>query len=108
MCYTLGNVGGSKKRLLDELESGSGSLRANNVEASPYRRPLCLRMKKVDIETIYPQHEKDREGEKLKRLCAQQETQKSVHADGNMLIKNFVKTRHEGHIDLDVMNTTLG
>lgn len=29
----------------------------------------ALRMKRVDIEQIYPQSEKDKEGEKLKRLC---------------------------------------
>lgn len=28
-----------------------------------------LRIKKIDIESIYPQHEKDKEGEKLKKLC---------------------------------------
>ena len=61
--------------------------------------PLVLRMKKIDIETIYPQHEKDREGEKLKRLCDMQETQKAIFADGNMLIENFVKPRHEVNID---------
>ena len=74
---TFGDFGRSKKRLLDELESGSGSLHAGVTVTSPIKaplNPLCLRMKKIDIETIYPQHEKDREGEKLKRLCDMQES----------------------------------
>ena len=50
-------------------------------------------MTQIDIETIYPQAEKDREGEKLKRLCAQHEGQKNVHADGRRLIDKFVKPR---------------
>lgn len=48
-------------------------------------------MKKVDIEKIYPQEEKDREGEKLKKLCDMHEGQKSLHADGRELINTFVK-----------------
>ena len=58
------------------------------------RGPLAaLRMKRVDIEQIYPQSEKDKEGEKLKRLCDMHEGQKSLHADGIKLIKTFVKPR---------------
>jgi len=52
---------------------------------------MVLRMKRVDLETIYPQEEKDREAEKLKRLCDMQANRKSMHADGNKLISTFVK-----------------
>ena len=50
-------------------------------------------MKKIDIETIYPQEEKDREGEKLKKLCDIYEGQKNLHADGIALINQFVTSR---------------
>ena len=36
-----------------------------------------LRMQKIDLETIYPQAEKDLEGERLKHLCEIQAGQKS-------------------------------
>ena len=64
-------------------------------------------MKKIDIETIYPQHEKDREGEKLKRLCDMQENQKAIYADGNMLIDAFVKPRYEVNIDHEALGATI-
>ena len=32
-------------------------------------------------------------------MCDMQETQKAIFADGNMLIENFVKPRHEVNID---------
>ena len=38
------------------------------------RKYNTLRMKKINIEDIYPQAEKDREGEKLKQLCDMHET----------------------------------
>lgn len=52
-----------------------------------------LRIKKIDIESIYPQHEKDKEGEKLKKLCDMHEGQKNLHADGTSLINQFVKPK---------------
>ena len=112
-------TGQSNTKLLDETDSihsqeemryDTGTDISNNQQKSKSKKkkdkkapkrlgPLVLRMKKIDIETIYPQHEKDREGEKLKRLCDMQETQKAIFADGNMLIENFVKPRHEVNID---------
>ena len=50
-------------------------------------------MKKIDIESIYPQAEKDREAERLERLCGMHEGQKNIHADGRRLIENFVTPR---------------
>lgn len=58
-----------------------------------------LRMKKIDLETIYPQAEKDLEGVRLKHLCEIQAGQKSQHADGRTLITTFVKPRQEEEID---------
>ena len=63
------------------------------------RQLNTLRMKKIDIEDIYPQAEKDREGEKLKQLCDMHETQKNVTADGLALIERFVKPRRLVKID---------
>ena len=34
-----------------------------------YEKMPKLRMKKIDLETIYPQAEKDLEGVRLKHLC---------------------------------------
>ena len=56
-------------------------------------------MKKIDIETIYPQEEKDREGEKLKLLCDIAADQKNIYADGEMLINKFVKPRRKLNVD---------
>ena len=56
-------------------------------------------MKKIDIETIYPQEEKDREGEKLKLLCDIAADQKNIYADGNDLINKFVKPRRKLNVD---------
>lgn len=52
-----------------------------------------LRMEKINIEEIYPQVEKDREGEKLKALCDIHEGQKLIYADGTSLIRQFIKPR---------------
>ena len=59
----------------------------------------ALRMKRVDIEQIYPQSEKDKEGEKLKRLCDVHEGQKNLHADGRQLIDSFVLPRRLNKLD---------
>ena len=58
-------------------------------------------MKKVDLETIYPQAEKDREGERLRRLCEIQEGQKTISCDGTHLLKAFIKPRMLKEMDLD-------
>ena len=65
---------GSKKRLLDEIDSATSGGATGVAGLGDMVKPMCLRMQRIDIETIYPQHEKDREGEKLKRLCDMQET----------------------------------
>ena len=58
-----------------------------------------LRMKKVDLEAIYPQAEKDREGEKLRRLCDDIHAgQRARHADGLALIRQFVSPRREDRL----------
>ena len=58
-----------------------------------------LRMKKIDLETIYPQAEKDREGEKLRRLCDIHVSQRTRHADGLQLIDKFVSPRRLDKLD---------
>ena len=60
-----------------------------------------IRMKKVDLEKIYPQAEKDREGDRLRRLCEIQEGQKLISCDGMHLLREFVKPRHLQEMDLD-------
>ena len=45
-----------------------------------------LRMKHIDIETIYPQEEKDKEGAKLKAMGDSQRRNITKHADGIRLI----------------------
>ena len=47
---------GSKKRLLDEVESATNSGEGATVAAGfgDVIKPSCLRMKRIDIETIYP------------------------------------------------------
>ena len=62
-------------------------------------RQSKIRMKKVDLEKIYPQAEKDREGERLRRLCELQEGRKSIHADGTRLIQEIVKPRKLEEMD---------
>ena len=66
-----------------------------------------LRMKKIDLETIYPQAEKDAEGARLKHLCEIQQGQKSNHADGRKLINEFVKPRQEEEIDQNLADQKL-
>ena len=93
----------SNKRLLEEFEGDSADLskaNKNKMLVGGNRGPLAaLRMKRVDIEQIYPQSEKDKEGEKLKRLCDMHEGQKSLHADGRKLIDSFVKPRRLTKLD---------
>ena len=60
-----------------------------------------IRMKKVDLEKIYPQAEKDREGDRLRRLCEIQEGQKLISCDGMHLLREFVKPRQLQEMDLD-------
>ena len=50
-------------------------------------------MKKVDLETIYPQAEKDKEGERLRRLCEIQEGQKTISCDGTHLLRELSSPR---------------
>lgn len=55
-------------KFMEEDEDSDRSVNVETPEPSEWL-PNALRMKKIDIETIYPQAEKDREGEKLKLLC---------------------------------------
>ena len=93
----------SNKRLLEEFDGDSADMskaNKNKMLVGGNRGPLAaLRMKRVDIEQIYPQSEKDKEGEKLKRLCDMHEGQKSLHADGRKLIDSFVKPRRLTKLD---------
>ena len=59
------------KRLLEEEDDDdvSHALPESDEDEKFSQKAPALRMKKIDIETIYPQAEKDREGEKLKMLC---------------------------------------
>ena len=59
------------KKLLEEEDDDnvSHALAESDEEEKVSNKGQILRMKKIDIETIYPQAEKDREGEKLKMLC---------------------------------------
>lgn len=85
MLATIGPDG--SKKLIDEMSDivSTSSMALSNTPVPP------LRMKRIDIEAIYSQAEKEKEGEKLKQLCAMHETQRVLHADGTKLIAKFIK-----------------
>ena len=62
----------------------------------------CLRMQHIDIETIYPQEEKDREAAKLKALGDYQRKNITKHADGIRLIGEFVEPQRQQRLDSPV------
>ena len=92
---SIGNTTTTTEESLIELTEDSKTTDGTGLQQTSKftDNQATIRMKKVDLEKIYPQAEKDREGDRLRRLCEIQEGQKLISCDGTHLLREFIKPR---------------